>query len=132
MLNRLTLLMSVLALIGSGTFAYKALSFAEVEDQLGAQIATLTASQEQLIAQRDQATADLNTAREEMSALKSSLERVTSERDEVNARFAAAREEMAALAKETATLRSTIPAKPTQPPSPPKRVSGDRLKRQPL
>jgi|1185.fasta_scaffold1071271_1 septal ring factor EnvC (AmiA/AmiB activator) len=77
----LSLVMSLLALTGWGTFAYAAHSSATVQHQLREEMSQvrqeltqLKGSQEQLLAERDQAQAQLAAAQEEVAALTKRLE----------------------------------------------------------
>jgi hypothetical protein len=126
------LLMSGLALIGWGAFAYNAHSSAGAQHELRVQVVDLIAAQERLIAEHDRTADTLNAAREALSSLRASS---ATERDEVQAQLAAAREEMMALekrlgegqARQTGSVRTATPPARTAPP-PPKLMSGDRLK----
>jgi septal ring factor EnvC (AmiA/AmiB activator) len=133
--NRLALLMSGLALIGWGTFAYNAHSDAGAQHELRVQVADLIAAQERLIADDQRTADDLNAAREALSNLKASSERTSTERDDVLAQLAAAREEMTTLEKrlgevqprQTGSVRSATPPARIAP-RPPTGMSVDRLK----
>ena len=132
--NRLALLMSGLALIGWGSFAYNAHSSAGAQHELRVQVADLIATQERLIADDQRTADDLEATREALSNLRASSERTATERDDVRAQLAAAREEMTALEKrlevqprQTGSVRSAAPPARTAPP-PPTRMSGDRVK----
>ncbi len=77
----LSLIISLLALIGWGAFAYAAHSSAAVQHQLRQEMiqvrqemTQLKGSQEQLLAERDQARAQLATAQQEVVALTKRLE----------------------------------------------------------
>ena len=78
---------------GWGAFAYAARFHAETEQRLTEQGAELTRGHEQLIAERDQ-------ARAEVADLKASRDQLIAERDEVRAQLAAAREEVAMLQRQ--------------------------------
>jgi hypothetical protein len=134
----LNAVMSALAVIGWGTFAYNAQSPAVVPHQLYDVLAELTVSHVQVIAERDEARAYLATAREALAVLGTRLERVTTERDEIQVGFAGAREEIAirnrrfleAQSRETGSLGNPASGKPAF--SQQRRTSGDQFERKVL
>ena len=91
-LRAFSLVITVLALIGWGTFAYAAKSCATVQQQLNEEVGELKVSQGQLIAERDQARVELTEA-------KAGMDQLRAERDEANAQLLAARDEVAVLQK---------------------------------
>ena len=113
MLRVFSLIMSFLALIGWSTFAYAAKSSATAQQRLSEQVAELKISQGQLIAERDQ-------ARAELADLTASRDQFMAERDEAKAQLAAARDEIAMLQKrldeaqakvlETGSVRAPTPS----------------------
>jgi len=106
---------------GWGAFAYAARFHAETEQRLTEQAAELTRGHEQLLAERDQ-------ARAEVADLKASRDQLIAERDEAKAQLAAAREEVTTLqrrldeaqakASETGSVRTPAPSgKPARSPA---------------
>src|SRR5215218_4931061 len=92
MIRVFSLIMSFLAFIGWSTFAYAAKSSATAQHRLSEQVAELKVSQGQLIAERDQ-------ARAELADLKASRDQLMAEREEAKAQLTAARDEIATLQK---------------------------------
>src|SRR5215213_6277711 len=102
----LNLSMSVLAITGWGTFAYSAHSSEAAQRKHYQLIAELTAGQVQLIGERNESVAYLNTARQVLSALGTQLESVTSERD-------ALKEQMSTPKEDVPLLRQSIESQAT-------------------
>ncbi len=73
-LRALSLMMSLLALVGWGAFAYAAKSSVTAQHQLRKEVAQLKAAQDQLRAERDQAMAQVATAQQEVTVLQKRLE----------------------------------------------------------
>jgi len=69
----LSLILALLALSGWGSFAYAAMSSGAVQKQLQAKVGELEVQQGQLIAERDEAKAQLMTAQEEITDLRAQL-----------------------------------------------------------
>src|SRR5215210_671765 len=90
MLRVFSLIISLLALAGWGSFAYAAKTSGTTQQQLQEQVAELKISQGQLIAERDQ-------ARAELADLKASRDQLMAEREEAKAQLTAARDEIATL-----------------------------------
>jgi hypothetical protein len=69
-----SLVMSILALIGSGSFAYAAPSPARAQPQLCKEAGELKVSQGQLMTELDEVKAQLAAAQEELTTLRRQLE----------------------------------------------------------
>lgn len=132
-LRALSLIMGLLAVAGWGTFAYAAKSSATAQQRLSEQVGELKVSQGQLIAERDEAKAQLAAARDELADLKAGRDQLFAERDEARAQLAAAREEVTALTKrleeaqakasQTGSVRPPAPSdKPARSPAHPQRT----------
>jgi hypothetical protein len=108
-----TSLMTILALSGWGAFAYNAHSSNAARNHVYQLVAELTAGQLQLLAERNEAMAQLTATRKTAAALGPRLESVTAERDNLKVQLAA-RQEMQHLveakAKETGTIRTPRPS----------------------
>ena len=120
MLRVLSLAMGVLALVGWGSFAYIVKTSAAAQQQLQEQV-------DQLIAERDQ-------ARAEVKDLKANRDQLVADRIEAQALLAVAREEIARLQTQleqlqarafaTGSIRASAPsAKPVRSPTQTKRMS---------
>ena len=97
-LQALRLVLSLLGLIGWETFAY-ANSSATAQRQACERVGELKVSLGQVMAERDEARAQLAAAQEEAADLKAGQDRLTAERDEAKSQLAAAQQEIAALTK---------------------------------
>jgi septal ring factor EnvC (AmiA/AmiB activator) len=104
-LQALSLILSLLALIGWGTCAYAAKSSATAQRQACEHVGELKVSLGQVMAERDEARAQFAAAQEEVADLKAAWDRLTTEREETQAQLAAAQQEIAALAKRLEDLQ---------------------------
>src|SRR6185436_20315276 len=89
----LSLVLALLAVAGWGAFVYAVQSSAEAQQQLTEQGAELRKGQEQLLAERDQ-------ARAEVAGLRTSRDQLVAERVEAHAQLALAQEEIVRLQKQ--------------------------------
>ena len=111
-LRALSLALGLLAVAGWGAFAYALRSSAETEQRLTEQAAELTRGQEQLIAERDQ-------ARAEVVNLRASRDQIVAERIDAQAQLALAHEEIARLQKQIEQLQARASATGSiRPPTP--------------
>ncbi len=104
-LQALSLALSLLILVGWGTFADAAKSSATAQQQACEHVGELKISLGQVMAERDEARAQLATAQEEVAELKADRDRLLAEREETEAQFAAAQQEIAALTKRLEDLQ---------------------------
>jgi Tfp pilus assembly protein PilV len=119
-LRALSLVLGLLALAGWGTYAYAAKSSAAAQQRLSEQVGELKVREGQLIAERDEAKAQLAATQDEVADLKANRDQLLAERDEAKAQLAAAREEITTLQKrleeaqakasETGSLRAPTPS----------------------
>jgi hypothetical protein len=115
----LSIILSALALISWALFAHNAHSSAAVQNQLYDQIAHLTVSYVQLVADHEQSTAYFTEARKALSTLGGRLERVTAECEEGKGQIAAPgyagrmseRPSAEALATETGSIQTYNPSR---------------------
>ncbi len=77
----LSLVMSILAFVSSGTFAYAAKSCETELQQVREQVAELKISQGQALAEREDARTQLAAAQEEVADLKADRDQLIAERD---------------------------------------------------
>src|SRR3954453_5851408 len=99
-LRVLSLATSPLAAGGWGSFAYAANFSATAQQRLSEQVGELKVREGQLLAERDEAKAQLAAAQDEVTNLKASRDQLLAERDEARAQLAAAREAMTTLQKQ--------------------------------
>jgi uncharacterized protein (DUF3084 family) len=99
LLRVLSLTLGLLAVAGWGAFAYAIHSSAETEQRLTEQGAELRRGQEQLLAERDQ-------ARAEVAELRTSRDQLVAERVEAHAQLALAQKETARLQKQLEQLQA--------------------------
>jgi len=112
-LQALSLVMSLLAMAGWGTYAYAAKSCAAAEQWLSEQVGELKVRQGQLIAERDQAKA-------EVADLKAGRDQLVADLVDAQAQLAVSREEIAMLQKASVTgsVRALAPSgKPARTPT---------------
>ena len=90
-LQALSLILSLLILIGWGPFAY-AKSSTTAQREACERVGELKVSLGQVMAERDEARAQLAAAEEEVADLKAAQDRLTAEREETQAQLAAAQQ----------------------------------------
>src|SRR3954466_15910571 len=95
----LSLALGLVAVAGWGAFVYAVQSSAETEQRLSEQVAELKRGHEQLLAERDQ-------ARAELAELRTGRDQLVAERVEAQAQLALAREEIARLQKQVEQLQA--------------------------
>ena len=101
----LSLALSLLVFVGWGTFAYAANPSATAQRQACERVGELKVSLGQVMAERDEARAQLATAQEAVAELKADRDRLLAEHEETEAQFAAAQQEIAALTKRVEDLQ---------------------------
>jgi septal ring factor EnvC (AmiA/AmiB activator) len=104
-LQALSLILSLLVLIGWGTLAYAAKPSVTAQHQACERVGELKVSLGQVMAERDEARAQLAAAEEEVADLKAARDRLTAEREETQAQLATAQQEIAALTKSLEDLQ---------------------------
>ena len=98
----LSVTMSFLALVGWGGFAYSAGSSSVATRDLRAELAQLTAAQDQLRAERDQhqaAVGDLAQIQAKLASARGELETLARKREQATAQVAAVQQELMVLTK---------------------------------
>jgi chromosome segregation ATPase len=98
----LSLALCSLALVGWGAFAYAAGSSASAERRFREELAHLKASQDQLLAERNQqqaAVGDLGQLQAKLASAREDLETLAQKREQARAQIAAAHQELMVLTK---------------------------------
>ena len=107
----LSAMMSALALIGWGAFAYAAGSSARAERQLRDELAQSKAAQEHLLTERTQqqaAAGDLAQIQAKLASSRGELETLARRREQATAQVAAAQQELTTLAKRLENRRAKV------------------------
>jgi len=110
----LSAMMSALALIGWGAFAYAAGSSARAERQLRDELAQSKAIQDQLLTERTQqqaAAGDLAQIQAKLASSRGEFETLARRREQVTAQVAAAQQELATLTKRLENRRAKVSEK---------------------
>ncbi len=98
----LSLALCLLALVGWGAFVYAAGSSASAERRFREELAQLKASQDQLLAERNQqqaAVGDLSQLQAKLASAREDLETLAQKREQARAQTAAAHQELMVLTK---------------------------------
>jgi chromosome segregation ATPase len=103
LLRALSLVLSLLAVAGWGAFAYVAASSAEAKQRLNEQVAELKRGQEQLTSEPDQAKAEVVT-------LRASRDQLVADRVDAQAQLAVARDEITMLQEQLEQLQARVSA----------------------
>jgi hypothetical protein len=93
---------AVAALVGWGAYAYSALSFAQLEQQLSGQTAALQDYQAQFLSQRrkaEDAAREISTLREQFVSAQSEIKRLTLKQQETEASLTTTREQLVSFQK---------------------------------
>jgi len=113
MLRVFSLVMSLLAFAGWGSFAYTAKTTAAAQLQLQQQVADLKASQGQLVGERDRAVAERDEAKAQLAATRGEIEALTKGLEDLEAKVS-----------ETGSVRAPTPSdKPARSPTQAKKPS---------
>src|SRR5215212_667481 len=126
----LSLILTFLALVGWGAFAYSAASAAIATHDLRAELAQSKAAQDQLRAERDQqqaAVGDLTQIQAKLVSARGELDTLAQKREQATAQVAAARQELIVLTKRRAERQAKVSEKSSaqvaKPPSKPTRLA---------
>ena len=120
----LSAMMSALALMGWGAFAYAAGSSARAERQLRDELAQSKAAQEQLLTERTQqqaAAGDLAQIQAKLASSRGEFETLARRREQVTAQVAAAQQELATLTKRLENRRAKVEKGSAQAAKPPRK-----------
>ena len=107
----LSLTLSFLALAGWGTFAYSAGSSEDTQRQLRQEVAQLTASQDQLLAERQQLQDTVGEAAELRAKLASAhaeLRTLAEKREQAKVQVAAAQQELSSVTRALTEKRAKV------------------------